>query len=67
MIIGGGLTGCASAYAFAAAGHDVVLLEAARLASGATAGSAGVLLPAFDGSFASHDSLHGRRASRTMW
>lgn len=67
VIIGGGLTGCASAYAFAAAGHDVVLLEAARLASGATAGSAGVLLPAFDGSFASHDSLHGRRASRAMW
>lgn len=67
VIVGGGLTGCASAYAFAAAGHSVVLLEASRLASGATAGSAGLMLPGFDGSFASHDSLHGRRASRAMW
>ena len=67
VIVGGGLTGCASAYAFAAAGYSVVLLEAARVASGATAGSAGLLLPAFDGSFASLDALHGRRASRAMW
>lgn len=67
VIVGGGLTGCASAYAFAAAGHSVVLLEASRIASGATAGSAGLLLPAFDGSFSSHDALHGLRASRTMW
>lgn len=67
VIVGGGLTGCASAYAFAAAGYDVVLLEAARIASGATAGSAGLLMPGFDGSFITHDTLHGRRASRAMW
>lgn len=67
VIVGGGLTGCASAYAFAAAGHSVVLLEATRIASGATAGSAGLLLPAFDGSFSSHAALHGLRASRAMW
>jgi glycine/D-amino acid oxidase-like deaminating enzyme len=67
VIVGGGLTGCATAYAFAAAGYDVVLLEAARIASGATAGSAGLLMPAFDGSFITHDTLHGRRASRAMW
>lgn len=67
VVVGGGLTGCASAYAFAAAGHSVVLLEAGRIASGATAGSAGLLLPGFDGSFASHDALHGLRASRAMW
>ncbi|MEX2271532.1 MAG: FAD-binding oxidoreductase [Vicinamibacterales bacterium] len=67
VVIGGGLTGCASAYAFAAAGYSVILLEAARIASGATAGSTGLLLSGFDGSFASHDALHGRRASRAMW
>ena len=67
VIVGGGLTGCASAYAFAAAGHRVVLLESGRLASGATAGSAGVLLPAFDGAFAAHSAQHGLRAARGMW
>lgn len=67
VIVGGGLTGCASAYAFASAGYSVVLLEAGRIASGATGGSSGLMLPAFDGSFASHDAMHGRRASRAMW
>src|SRR5687768_4265778 len=67
VIVGGGLTGCASAYAFAAAGHSVVLLEAGRMAAGATAGSAGVLVPAFDGAFAAHNALHGLRAARGMW
>lgn len=67
VVIGGGLTGCASAYAFAAAGHRVVLLEAGRMASGATAGSAGLLLPAFDGGFLAHTAQHGLRASRGMW
>ena len=67
VIVGGGLTGCTAAYAFASAGHDVILLEGARVASGATAGSAGLLLPAFDGSFLTHDGLHGLRASRAMW
>jgi glycine/D-amino acid oxidase-like deaminating enzyme len=67
VIVGGGLTGCACAYALSAAGHRVVLLEASRMASGATAGSAGVLLPAFDGAFADHSALHGLRAARGMW
>ena len=41
VIIGGGLTGCASAYAFAAAGARVVLLEEAQIGRGSTAASAG--------------------------
>lgn len=67
VVVGGGLTGCASAYAFASAGHSVVLLEAGRVASGATAGSAGLLLPGFDGAFVQHNALHGLRDSRAMW
>lgn len=67
VVVGGGLTGATCAYAFAAEGYDVILLEANRVASGATAGSAGVLLPAFDATFAAHDARHGRRASRAMW
>lgn len=67
VVVGGGLTGCASAYAFATAGYRVMLFEAGRMASGATAGSAGLMLPAFDGSFTAHDATHGRRAARAMW
>jgi glycine/D-amino acid oxidase-like deaminating enzyme len=67
VIVGGGLTGCASAYAFASAGHDVVLCEAGRIAAGATGGSAGILFPGFDGNFSSHAAMHGLRAARAMW
>src|SRR5262245_17314159 len=41
VIIGGGLTGCATAYAFAAAGIDVVLVEAERIGRGGTGWSTG--------------------------
>ena len=67
VIVGGGLTGTAAAYAFAAAGYDTVLFESARVASGATAGSAGVMLPAYDGAFQAHTSAHGLRTARRMW
>lgn len=67
VVIGGGLTGTAAAYAFAAAGHDTVLFESGRLAGGATGGSAGVMLPAYDGAFQAHAAGHGLRAARRMW
>ncbi len=41
VIIGGGLTGCATAYAFAAAGVSVVLLEADRIGRGSSGASSG--------------------------
>ena len=34
VIVGGGLTGCATAYALAAAGHRVALVEAGQIAAG---------------------------------
>src|ERR1700682_3672482 len=40
-IVGGGLTGCAAAYAFAAAGVRVVLVEAERIGRGSTSAGAG--------------------------
>ena len=43
VIIGGGLTGCATAYAFAAAGVKVTLLEAARIGQGNSGSSSGWL------------------------
>jgi glycine/D-amino acid oxidase-like deaminating enzyme len=43
VVIGGGLTGCATAYALAAAGIKPVLIEGTRLGCGATAFSSGWL------------------------
>jgi glycine/D-amino acid oxidase-like deaminating enzyme len=67
VVIGGGLTGCATAYAFAAAGVKVVLLEADRIGSGATAASAGWLTDAPSPSFTRMDGAIGRRAARHAW
>ena len=41
VIIGGGLTGCATAYAFAAAGAKVTLLEAEQVGHGSSGSSSG--------------------------
>lgn len=41
VIIGGGLTGCATAYAFAAAGVKVMLLEAAQIGHGSSGSASG--------------------------
>ena len=67
VIIGGGLTGATAAYVLAGAGMNVVLLEADRVAGGATAGSLGMLLPEPDASFRSVEGLAGRRVARTAW
>lgn len=67
MIVGGGLTGCAIAYVLAKAGHDVVLLEAGRLAAGSTAGSLGIIAPQPDARFRSVEELAGRRPARAGW
>lgn len=66
-IVGGGLTGCACAAAFAAAGIKVVLLEADRIGAGATAGSAGLLRQDPDASFQASVSAHGVRTARHVW
>jgi glycine/D-amino acid oxidase-like deaminating enzyme len=67
VIVGGGLTGCACALAFAGAGIKVVLLEAGRIGSGATAASAGLLTQAPDASFIDSVARHGVRTSRHIW
>src|SRR3954470_5487482 len=43
VIIGGGLTGCATAYAFAVAGIKVTLLEAAQVGRGSSGSTSGWL------------------------
>jgi gamma-glutamylputrescine oxidase len=57
VIVGGGLAGCCTAYALAAAGVKVVLLEATRIASGGAGRGPGVLV----------DERHGRRAARALF
>ena len=67
VVVGGGLTGCACAWSFASAGVKVVLLEADRIAGGATAASTGLIREDFDASFQETSAAHGLRAARTLW
>ncbi len=65
VVIGGGLTGCATAYAFAAAGIKVALLEADRIGRGATSLSAGWIADDPGVPFADAEHMLGRRVARS--
>lgn len=67
IIIGGGLTGCATAYAFAAAGVKVALFEAGRLGQGTSARSNGWIADDPGLSFVDVEALIGRKAARQAW
>jgi NADPH-dependent 2,4-dienoyl-CoA reductase/sulfur reductase-like enzyme len=56
VVVGGGLTGCAAAYAFAAAGIQVTLVEAGGIGQGATGAVAGWI---------SEDPVSGSSSSRS--
>jgi glycine/D-amino acid oxidase-like deaminating enzyme len=64
VIIGGGLTGCAAAYAFAAAGVNAVLLEADQIGRGSTIASAGWISDDPGVPFAEAANLLGVRVAR---
>ena len=66
VIVGGGLTGCACAAAFATAGVKVVLLEAEAIGA-ASARRPGLVREDFDASFRDTAALHGLRAARALW
>lgn len=66
-IVGAGLAGCATAYALAAAGIRVALVEAERVASGASGHSAGLLLAVPGVDFVDLEAEHGRRVARALW
>lgn len=66
-IIGGGLTGCATAYAFAAAGIKVVLVEAGRVGQGGSSASGGWIADDPGANFADVEKLIGLRAARHAW
>jgi glycine/D-amino acid oxidase-like deaminating enzyme len=67
VIVGGGLAGAAAAYAFAAAGIRVALVEADRLGAGGTSGCAGHVLAEPGGDFLDHEARLKRRAARAVW
>ncbi len=67
VVIGGGLTGTATAYALAAGGLGVILVEADRIASGSTAGSLGVIVPEPDAAYRPSEQGAGKVAARTAF
>jgi glycine/D-amino acid oxidase-like deaminating enzyme len=63
-IIGGGLTGCATAYACAAAGLSVALFEADRIGRGASGASTGWVTDDPPAAFGELEAALGRRVTR---
>lgn len=67
VIVGGGLTGCCTAYALAAAGVSSVLLEADRVGGRGAGHAPGVASAEPSASFRDLQERHGRRAARAMF
>jgi glycine/D-amino acid oxidase-like deaminating enzyme len=66
-IVGGGVTGCATAYACAVAGLEPVVIEADRLGQGSSGRNAGLLLPEPGPSFRDVSERHGLRTARRIF
>jgi len=67
VVIGAGLTGCATAYAAAAAGFDTLLLEASRAGHGSTSRSGGFLSSEPGPSFRDVVAAHGLKNARRVF
>ena len=66
-IVGGGLTGCATAYAFAAAGVKVALVEHGRVGGGSAGSALGWIAADPAESFIDVEKTIGRRDARSAW
>jgi len=66
-IVGGGLTGCVTAYVFAAAGIKVALFEADALGHGSSGASTGWISDDPGSNFAEVEKLVGLRKARYAW
>src|SRR5688572_3306494 len=67
VIVGAGLTGCATAYACAMAGLKPMVIEADRIGQGSAGRSAGLLLPEPGPTFREVAQAHGLRAARRVF
>ena len=66
-IVGGGLAGCLTAYAFAAAGIKVALFEADRVGLGGASRGPGILRGEGASSYREIEARYGRRAARAIF
>ncbi len=67
VVIGGGLTGCATAWVLANAGLKVVLVEAETLLSGATSHAMGAMMPTPDIGFVVGSKAAGARPAKVAF
>lgn len=67
VIIGGGMAGCMTAYACAAAGLKVLVLEAGRIAQGGSSRATGFLSSEACESYRDLEARAGRRAARALF
>src|SRR5438105_12412350 len=67
VVVGGGLTGCLTAYAPAVAGEKTILLEANRIGGGASGSAAGWIAPEPNVPFARLERAVGRQQARAAW
>jgi glycine/D-amino acid oxidase-like deaminating enzyme len=67
VVVGAGLTGCLTAYALAAAGVKVIVLEADRVGRGATAFASGWISEDPNVAFPIVENAIGLRAARRAW
>jgi len=67
VVIGGGITGAAVAYAFSNAGVRVALVEADRIGRGSTAASTALLMQEPDVDFGELSKRYGDTRSRRIW
>src|SRR5258706_11729771 len=67
VIVGGGITGCATAHACAVAGIKAIVMEADRVGHGSAGRSAGLLLPDPGPAFRDLEQVHGLRLARTAF
>ena len=66
-IVGGGITGAAVAWRFAAAGLSVALVEGRRIGRGSTAASTALLMQEPDEDLAVLTKRYGRRRAQRIW
>jgi glycine/D-amino acid oxidase-like deaminating enzyme len=67
VIVGGGLTGCVTAYAFAAAGIKPILFEGNQIGHGASGNAAGIISDDPGVEYASLEKALGRRRAVRAW